>query len=263
MSETVGPYDVIKGLENIDKIIIVDQSPIGKSPRSNPATYTGLFDEIRNLFAATEMAKKRKYKAGRFSFNDKSGGCEECSGQGCKKIEMLFLADIWVTCSECKGKRYNPETLDVLYKSKSIFDILEMDISEAYSFFCDNKAILSSLQILMDVGLSYLKLGQSALTLSGGESQRIKLASELKKPDTGKTVYVLDEPTSGHHPGDIQKLLDVLNRLADIENTLIIIEHNLDVLQNADWIVDLGPEGGADGGRIVAVGNPAEIINIK
>jgi excinuclease ABC subunit A len=260
--DVYGPFDNLIGLENIDKIIRVDQTPIGRSPRSNPATYIGLFDEIRSVFAGTEGAKRRNFKANRFSFNDKKGQCSECEGHGRKKIEMVFLPDVWVTCRECKGSRYNKETLEVTYKDKNIAQILDMDVGEAHDFFKDHGKIGAYLQILIDVGLSYLKLGQSALSFSGGEAQRIKLANELRKPDTGKTLFVLDEPTSGLHPRDIQHLLGVLNKLADLGNTLIIIEHNLDIIRNADWVIDLGPEGGSDGGRVIAEGTPEDISRV-
>jgi excinuclease ABC subunit A len=258
-----GPYKKISGLKAIDKIISVNQSPIGRSPRSNPATYIGVFDEIRSVFAGTDDAKKRKFKANRFSFNDKNGRCSACEGLGKKKIDMSFLPDVWVTCSECGGRRYNKDTLKVKYRDKTIADVLDMDIQEAFAFFNENQKLMPYLKTLIDVGLDYLKLGQSSVTLSGGEAQRIKLAKELTRPDTGCTVYVLDEPTTGLHFADIKKLLKVLHSLADLGNTIIIIEHNLDVIKTADWVIDLGPEGGNEGGTIVARGTPEQVSKIK
>jgi excinuclease ABC subunit A len=258
-----GPYARIDGLECIDKVIDVEQSPIGRTPRSNPATYTGAFDEIRKLFARTPEAKARKYKARRFSFNAKDGRCEVCEGYGRRRIEMHFLPDVWVTCSECEGKRFNRQTLEITYQSKSIADVLDMDVEEALVFFGDQVKIARTLQTLHDVGLGYLKLGQSALTLSGGEAQRVKLAKELCRPDTGRTVYILDEPTTGLHFADIQKLLDVLHRLTDAGNSVIIIEHNLDVIKAADWVIDLGPEGGDAGGYVVATGRPEDVAQVS
>ncbi|MEP0824853.1 MAG: excinuclease ABC subunit UvrA [Nitrososphaera sp.] len=254
-----GKYDKISGLEQIDKVIGIDQSPIGRTPRSNAATYVNAFTPIRELFAKTSQAREMGYKAGRFSFNVSEGRCEACEGGGVKKIEMQFLPDVYVTCDECKGKRYNSETLLVKYKGKTISDVLDMTVEEALSFFSNIPAITKKLQTLNDVGLGYLRLGQPATTLSGGEAQRIKLASELSRRDTGKTVYILDEPTTGLHFADVSKLLSVLKRLVDLGNTIIVIEHNLDVIASADWIVDLGPEGGEAGGRIVAEGTPEQV----
>ena len=237
----------------------IDQSPIGRTPRSNPATYTGLFTPIRELFAGTQEARSRGYKAGRFSFNVKGGRCEACQGDGLIKVEMHFLPDIYVPCDVCKSKRYNRETLEIKYKGKNIHEILEMTIEEAREFFEAVPALARKLQTLIDVGLTYIRLGQSATTLSGGEAQRVKLARELSKRDTGKTLYILDEPTTGLHFADIQQLLDVLHRLRDHGNTVVVIEHNLDVIKTADWLVDLGPEGGSGGGLIIATGTPEEV----
>ncbi len=255
-----GEYDKILGLGKVDKVIEIDQSPIGRTPRSNPATYTGVFDQIRQLFSKTREAKIRGYKPGRFSFNVKGGRCEACQGQGVKKIEMHFLPDVYVTCQECKGARYNRETLEVKYKGKTIADVLAMRIEEAYHFFESFPKIRQLVRALSDVGLSYVELGQNSTTLSGGEAQRVKLASELGKTATGHTLYVLDEPTTGLHFADIHNLMNVLNRLADLGNSIIVIEHNLDVIKCADWIIDLGPDGGDDGGNIVAEGTPEQII---
>jgi excinuclease ABC subunit A len=257
-----GPYDRIEGLEHLDKVIDITQEPIGRTPRSNPATYVGLFDEIRRLFAATPDAKARGYGAGRFSFNVKGGRCEECRGHGQKRIEMHFLADVWVTCQECRGTRFNRETLAVRYKGKNIADVLNMDVQEALEFFANHPTISRIVLTLHDVGLDYVKLGQSATTLSGGEAQRVKLAKELSRPETGRTLYILDEPTTGLHFADIQHLLDVLHRLVDAGNTVIVVEHNLDVVKTADWIIDLGPEGGDAGGRIEAEGTPEQVAQI-
>jgi len=254
-----GRFDKILGVGKVDKVIEINQSPIGRTPRSNPATYTGVFDLIRQLFSKTREAKIRGYKPGRFSFNVKGGRCEACQGQGVKKIEMHFLPDVYVVCQECKGARYNRETLEIRYKGRNIADVLAMRIEEALGFFENFPKIKQLLKALNDVGLSYVELGQSSTTLSGGEAQRVKLASELGKTATGHTLYVLDEPTTGLHFADIQNLLNVLNRLADMGNTILIIEHNMDVIKCADWIIDLGPEGGAGGGRIVAEGTPEEI----
>lgn len=254
------PYDTIEGLKNVNKVIEVDQSPIGRTPRSNPATYTGLFTFIRDLFATLPEAKIRGYKVGRFSFNVKGGRCEACEGGGLKKIEMNFLPDVYVTCDVCRGKRYNRETLEVRYKGKNISDVLEMTVEEAVKFFEAIPSLKRKLQTLYDVGLGYIRLGQSAVTLSGGEAQRVKLSTELSKIQTGKTIYILDEPTTGLHFEDISMLLKVLNQLVDKGNTVIVIEHNLDVIKTADWIIDLGPEGGDAGGRIIAEGTPEEII---
>ncbi|MFA5679568.1 MAG: excinuclease ABC subunit UvrA [Pseudomonas sp.] len=253
------PYASFDGLQHLDKVVDIDQSPIGRTPRSNPATYTGLFTPIRDLFAGTQEARSRGYKAGRFSFNVKGGRCEACQGDGLIKVEMHFLPDIYVPCDVCKSKRYNRETLEIKYKGKNIHEVLEMTIEEAREFFDAVPALARKLQTLIDVGLSYVRLGQSATTLSGGEAQRVKLARELSKRDTGKTLYILDEPTTGLHFADIQQLLDVLHRLRDHGNTLVVIEHNLDVIKTADWIVDIGPEGGSRGGKIIATGTPEQV----
>ena len=261
--ERAGKVTQIEGLEYIDKVIDIDQSPIGRTPRSNPATYTGVFTHIRDLFAKLPESKVRGYKPGRYSFNVKGGRCEVCRGDGIKKIEMHFLPDVYVTCEVCKGKRYNRETLEIYYKGKNISDILDMTVDQALSFFNRIPKIKSKLQTLSDVGLDYIKLGQSATTLSGGEAQRVKLAKELSKKSTGKTLYILDEPTTGLHFADIQKLLNVLNKLVDAGNTVIVIEHNLDVIKSADHVIDLGPEGGDMGGEIVASGTPEELTQVK
>ena len=258
-----GAHAKIEGMEYLDKVIDIDQSPIGKTPRSNPATYTGTFDLIRQVFAGTTEAKSRGYKAGRFSFNVKGGRCESCNGDGIVKIEMHFLPDVYVQCDVCKGKRYNKETLEVKYKGKSISDVLNMTIEEALKFFENHPLISRKLQTLYDVGLGYIRVGQPSNTLSGGEAQRIKLATELAKRDTGKTIYILDEPTTGLHSADVHKLIDVLKRLVDSGNTLVVIEHNLDVIKTADYIIDLGPEGGELGGTVVATGTPEEIAKNK
>ena len=255
--------DSIEGFENIDKIIDIDQSPIGRTPRSNPATYTDVFTHIRDLFAKTNEAKMRGYKAGRFSFNVKGGRCEACKGDGVIKIEMNFLSDVYVKCDVCKGKRYNRETLEVKYKGKTISDVLDMSVKEALEFFDSVPTIKKKLQTLNDVGLDYIKLGQSATTLSGGEAQRIKLASELNKRSTGKTLYLLDEPSVGLHWADLDKLIKILQQLADNGNTILIIEHNMDLIKVADYIIDLGPEGGNEGGYIVATGTPKEVSKNK
>lgn len=252
-------YDSLEGVENIDKLIEIDQSPIGRSPRSNPATFTGVFNDIRNLFADTPDAKVRGFKAGRFSFNVAGGRCEACKGAGIKVIEMNFLPSVNVVCDECRGKRYKEDTLAVHYKGKSINDVLEMPISEAYEFFKPIPAIAQKLKALVDVGLGYVHLGQSAVTLSGGESQRMKLAAELFRKATGNTLYILDEPTTGLHFEDIKVLLNVLQQLVDQGNTVIIIEHNLDVLKSVDYLFDLGPDGGRRGGLIVAQGTPEQL----
>ena len=257
------PYDRLEGLEHIDKVIEVNQSPIGRTPRSNPVTYTGIFNDIRTLFAGLPEAKMRGYKPGRFSFNTKGGRCEVCGGNGYKTIEMNFLPDVYVPCEACSGKRYNRETLEVRFKGKSIADVLDMTINQAVEFFENMPTFLHKLKMLQDVGLGYVKLGQSSTTLSGGESQRIKLAAELSKRDTGKTLYILDEPTTGLHFEDVKVLLGVLNRLVGRGNTVIVIEHNLDVLKCADWIIDLGPEAGRDGGKIIATGTPEEVAKSK
>lgn len=259
----VAPYKDVKGLENFDKVIDIDQSPIGRTPRSNPATYTGLFTPIRELFAGVPESRSRGYNPGRFSFNVKGGRCEACQGDGMIKVEMHFLPDVYVPCDQCKGKRYNRETLEIRYKGKNINECLEMTVEEGCAFFEAIPALHRKLQTLMDVGLSYIRLGQSATTLSGGEAQRVKLAKELSKRSTGKTLYILDEPTTGLHFADIQQLLDVLHQLRDQGNTIVVIEHNLDVIKTADWIVDLGPEGGSGGGQILVAGTPEDIVKCK
>ncbi len=260
---TPAPFESITGMDQIDKCIDIDQSPIGRTPRSNPATYTGIFTPVRELFAGTQEARSRGYKPGRFSFNVKGGRCEACQGDGVTKVEMHFLPDIYVPCDICKGRRYNRETLEVRYKGKNIHEVLEMTVEDALTFFEPVPAIARKLQTLMDVGLSYIRLGQAATTLSGGEAQRVKLSRELSKRDTGKTLYILDEPTTGLHFEDIKQLLEVLHRLRNHGNTVVIIEHNLDVIKTADWIVDLGPEGGSGGGRIIATGTPEEVARVK
>ena len=254
-----GAHDRILGAEKIDKVIEIDQSPIGRTPRSNPATYTNVFDHVRRVYAMTKEAKIRGYKPGRFSFNVKGGRCEACQGQGQKKIEMHFLPDIFVTCQECKGTRYNRETLEVKYKGKSIAEVLDMTALEALEFFSNFPKIKATIATLVDVGLGYVTLGQPSTTLSGGEAQRVKLAEELSRVSTGSTLYILDEPTTGLHFDDIRKLLNVLNRLVDRGNTVLVIEHNMDVIKHADYIIDLGPEGGGAGGRIIATGRPEEV----
>ena len=261
--KSVGKFNEILGLEYLDKVIDIDQSPIGRTPRSNPATYTGVFTDIRELFAQTQDSKVRGYNAGRYSFNVKGGRCEACQGDGIVKIEMHFLADVYVPCEICKGARYNRETLEVKYKGKSIYDVLEMTVEEALEFFSNIPKIKRKLQTLYDVGLGYIKLGQSATTLSGGEAQRVKLSTELSKRSTGKTVYILDEPTTGLHSADVHKLIEVLQKLVDGGNTVIVIEHNLDVIKTADYIIDLGPEGGDKGGKIVVSGTPEEVAKCK
>jgi excinuclease ABC subunit A len=258
-STDAAPNDGVEGLEHIDRVIDIDQSPIGRTPRSNPATYTGLFTPIRDIFAAVPEARARGYEAGRFSFNVKGGRCEACQGDGVIKVEMHFLPDVYVPCDVCKGRRYNRETLEIRYKGKNINEVLEMTVEDALDFFRHAPAIAPKLQTLMDVGLSYIRLGQNATTLSGGEAQRVKLAKELSKRSTGRTLYILDEPTTGLHFYDIEQLLGVLHRLRDEGNTIVVIEHNLDVIKTADWVIDLGPEGGAGGGTIVATGTPEEI----
>ena len=262
-SHSSAPYKSIKGLKEFDKVVDIDQSPIGRTPRSNPATYTGLFTPIRELYAATQEARSRGYKPGRFSFNVKGGRCEACQGDGLIKVEMHFLPDIYVICDVCKGKRYNRETLDIKYKGKNINEALEMSVEEAREFFDAVPVIARKLQTLMDVGLSYIRLGQNATTLSGGEAQRVKLSRELSKRDTGKTLYILDEPTTGLHFHDIKQLLQVLHRLRDHGNTIVVIEHNLDVIKTADWIIDLGPEGGDGGGEVIATGTPEQVAKEK
>ena len=257
-----GMCDTIEGIENLDKIINIDQSPIGRTPRSNPATYTGVFTDIRQLFAMTRDAKVRGYTPGRFSFNVAGGRCEACQGDGIVKIEMHFLADIYVPCEVCKGARFNRETLEVKYKDKNIYDVLEMTIEEGMHFFSGQPKIERKLRTLYDVGLGYVKIGQPATTLSGGEAQRVKLATELSKRPTGKTIYILDEPTTGLHTADVHKLLDVLQQLVDNGNSVVVIEHNLDVIKTADYIIDMGPEGGDGGGTVVATGTPEEVAEV-
>ena len=258
-----GEYESCSGFNHFDKVIDINQSPIGRTPRSNPATYTGLFTSIREIFSGTQEARSRGYKPGRFSFNVKGGRCEACQGDGVTKVEMHFLPDVYVTCDICKGKRYNRETLDILYKGKTIHQILEMTVEDAVAFFSAIPVIKRKLDTLMDVGLSYITLGQNATTLSGGEAQRIKLARELSKRDTGGTLYILDEPTTGLHFYDIEQLLTVLHRLRNHGNTIVVIEHNLHVIKTADWIIDLGPEGGDKGGQIIASGTPEQVANIQ
>jgi excinuclease ABC subunit A len=258
-----GDHDSVDGIEVFDKVIDIDQSPIGRTPRSNPATYTDLFTPIRELYSLTPEAKVRGYKPGRFSFNVRGGRCETCKGDGQIKIEMHFLPDVYVPCETCKGARYNRETLEVRFKGKNISEVLDMSVEEALAFFAKIPKIRRKLQTLHDVGLDYIKLGQPATTLSGGEAQRVKLSKELSKVATGKTLYILDEPTTGLHFADIEKLLEVLQRLADAGNTVLVIEHNLDVIKQADWIVDLGPEGGEAGGEVIATGTPEQIAEVE
>ena len=258
-----GKHRDIQGLEQLDKVIAIDQSPIGRTPRSNPATYTGVFDQIRDLFASTADAKAKGYTKGRFSFNVKGGRCEACGGDGIIKIEMHFLPDVYVPCEVCGGKRYNRETLDVKYKGKSIFDVLDMTVDEACGFFENVPSIRRKIETLYDVGLSYVKLGQPSTTLSGGEAQRIKLATELSRRSTGKTIYILDEPTTGLHFADVHKLVDILHRLTEGGNTVVVIEHNLDVIKTADYIIDMGPEGGDRGGTVIATGTPEQVAEEK
>ena len=262
-SDQPGPYEELLGIENVDKVIDIDQSPIGRTPRSNPVTYIGAFTAIREWFAMLPESKARGYAPGRFSFNVRGGRCEACEGDGVIKIEMHFLPDVYVTCDQCKGRRYNRETLDVKYKDKSISDILDMTVEEGIEFFYHVPSLKSKLQMLMDVGLEYIHIGQRATTLSGGEAQRIKLSKELARRSTGKTVYILDEPTTGLHVHDVKKLLEVLQRLVDQGNTVIVIEHNLDVIKTADYIVDIGPDGGHKGGEIVACGTPEDVMKEK
>ncbi|MBO5867319.1 MAG: excinuclease ABC subunit UvrA, partial [Oscillospiraceae bacterium] len=257
-----GACQCVCGIEHLDKVIDIDQSPIGRTPRSNPATYTGLFDDIRNLFASTADAKMRGYGPGRFSFNVKGGRCEACNGDGLVKIEMHFLADVYVPCDVCRGQRYNRETLEVLYKGKNISQVLDMTADEAVDFFGNLPKIRKKAQTLVDVGLGYVKLGQSSTTLSGGEAQRVKLATELARAATGRTIYILDEPTTGLHAADVHKLIDVLQRFVEAGNTVLVIEHNLDMIKTADYIVDLGPEGGDEGGYVVAQGTPEEVASV-
>ncbi|MFQ5559990.1 MAG: excinuclease ABC subunit UvrA, partial [Nitrospinota bacterium] len=256
-----GLHKEIKGMEHIDKVIDIDQSPIGRTPRSNPSTSTGIFTPIRELFSQLPEAKKRGYKPGRFSFNVKGGRCEACAGDGVKKIEMHFLPDVYITCDSCSGKRFNRETLDISYKGKNIAEVLDLTIEEAMAFFKNIPVLKNKLKTVFDVGLSYIKLGQAATTLSGGEAQRVKLSRELSKRGTGNTLYILDEPTTGLHFADIQKLLHVLCSLTDAGNSVMVIEHNLDVIKTSDYIVDLGPEGGEGGGEIVATGTPEEVAS--
>jgi excinuclease ABC subunit A len=253
----------VEGIEHLDKVIDIDQSPIGRTPRSNHATYTGLFGDIRELFAQTPDAKAKGYTAGRFSFNVRGGRCEACEGDGAKKIEMHFLPDVYVTCDVCKGKRYNRDTLDVRYKGKNIYEVLDMTVEEALGFFADLPKLNRKIQTLFDVGLGYIKLGQSATTLSGGEGQRVKLSTELARRGTGKTIYILDEPTTGLHTADVHKLIEMLMRLCENGNTVLVIEHNLDVIKTADYIIDMGPEGGDGGGTVIATGTPEEIAKCK
>ena len=254
-----GDFDSMEGTEFLDKVIDIDQSPIGRTPRSNPATYTGVFTDIRELFAKTNDAKAKGYTAGRFSFNVKGGRCEACQGDGILRIEMHFLPDVYVPCEVCKGKRYNRETLAVEYKGKSIYDVLEMTVDEGVAFFENHPKIARKLKTLQEVGLGYLKIGQPATTLSGGEAQRVKLATELSKRPTGRTIYILDEPTTGLHTADVHRLIEVLQRLTDTGNSVVVIEHNLNVIKVADWIVDLGPEGGDHGGTVVVSGTPEQV----
>ena len=261
--EIPGKFESMKGIENLDKVIDISQSPIGRTPRSNPATYTGVFDEIRKLFSSTNDAKEKGFSSGRFSFNVKGGRCEACQGEGIMKIEMHFLSDIYVPCEICKGKRYNHETLEVKYKGKNIYEILEMTAEEALSFFENIPSIKRKVECLCDVGLGYIKLGQPSTTLSGGEAQRVKLATELSKRSTGKTFYILDEPTTGLHIADVHKLIEVIQKLVSMGNTALVIEHNLDVIKSCDYIIDIGPEGGEKGGKIIAAGTPEEISKIK
>ena len=259
---TPGPYDGFEGLEQVDKVINITQDPIGRNPRSNPGTYVGVLTEIRKVFAEMPVSKTLGFQPGRFSFNVKGGRCEECKGYGYKKVEMHFLADVWVKCRVCEGTRFNRQTLEVTYKGVNIAGVLDMDVQEALSFFENHPKINRVLQTLHDVGLDYIKLGQSALTLSGGEAQRVKLSKELSKVSTGKTLYILDEPTTGLHFADIQRLLNVLHRLVDAGNSVIVIEHNLDVVRSADWVLDLGPEGGDRGGYIIAEGTPETVAAV-
>jgi len=258
-----GEYKEILGIENINKVVLVDQSPIGRTPRSNAATYTSAFSTIRDIFTQTKEAKIRGYSAGRFSFNVKGGRCEACEGQGVKKVEMYFLPDIYVECEECHGKRYSKEALEVDYKGKNIADVLKMTVEEAYEFFKNIPGVFDKMKTLKEVGLSYIELGQSATSLSGGEAQRIKLATELSRRDTGKTLYILDEPTTGLHFDDIKKLVFVLRNLVDKGNTVVTIEHNMDFIGCVDHIIDLGPEGGERGGQVIAEGSPSEIMKVK
>lgn len=258
-----GAHDAIEGLEQLDKVINIDQSPIGRTPRSNPATYTGVFDMIRDLFAGTKEAKAKGYKKGRFSFNISGGRCEACKGDGIIKIEMHFLPDVYVPCEVCGGKRYNRETLEVTYKGKNIYDVLDMTVDEACNFFQNVPSILRKIETLKEVGLGYIRLGQPSTTLSGGEAQRVKLATELSRRSTGRTIYILDEPTTGLHFADVHKLVEILQRLSEGGNTVVVIEHNLEVIKTADYIIDIGPEGGDKGGTIVVAGTPEEVVQCK
>lgn len=258
-----GKHKEILGVENLNKVVLIDQSPIGRTPRSNPVTYTGAFNYIRDLFNKTKESRIRGYRSGRFSFNVKGGRCENCQGQGEIKIEMYFLPDVYVQCSECKGKRFNKETLSIQYKGKNVAEVLDMTVEEAKEFFKNIPGLFNKLKTLNDVGLGYIELGQPAPSLSGGEAQRIKLAAELSKQATGKTLYILDEPTTGLHPDDIKKLVQVLRRLVDKGNSVVTIEHNLDFIKNSDWIIDLGPEGGDEGGYIIEEGTPFDIAKKK
>jgi excinuclease ABC subunit A len=260
--EVPGRHKKIEGTNHVDKVINIDQSPIGRTPRSNPATYTGVFDKIRNLFSSTQEAKVRGYQQGRFSFNVKGGRCEACQGDGTIKIEMHFLPDVYVPCEVCKGARYNRDTLDITWKGKNIAEVLDMPAEEALEFFANQPPIARQLQTLVDVGLGYVRLGQPAPTLSGGEAQRVKLSTELGKRSTGRTIYILDEPTTGLHFEDVRRLLHVLQRLVDAGNTILVIEHNLDVIKSADWLIDLGPEGGSGGGTVVAEGTPEQVAKV-
>jgi excinuclease ABC subunit A len=261
--EEPGAHRAISGLEHLDKVIVIDQSPIGRSPRSNPATYTGVFTPIRELFAMLPESRARGYRAGRFSFNVKGGRCEACQGEGLRRIEMNFLPDVFVTCEVCRGRRYNSETLAVKYKGVSIADLLDLTAREALPLLENIPQIRLKLQTVVDVGLGYIHLGQPATTLSGGEAQRIKLGRELSRRQTGRTLYILDEPTTGLHFDDVKQLMEVLNRLTDLGNTVIVIEHHLDVVKQGDWVIDLGPEGGEEGGRIVAQGTPEQVARVK
>ena len=261
--QTPAPCDTVKGLEHLDKVIDIDQRPIGRTPRSNPATYTGAFTPIRDWFAGLPEAQARGYKPGRFSFNVKGGRCEACQGDGVIKIEMHFLPDVYVTCETCNGHRYNRETLEIRFKGKSIADVLEMTVEDAQVFFQAVPSIREKMDALMRVGLGYIKVGQQATTLSGGEAQRVKLSKELSKRSTGRTLYILDEPTTGLHFEDVRKLLEVLHELVDQGNTVVVIEHNLDVIKTADWIVDIGPEGGDKGGTVVAEGTPEDVAAVE
>jgi excinuclease ABC subunit A len=258
-----GKHKKILGVDHIDKVIDIDQSPIGRTPRSNPSTYTGLFTPIRELFAETKEAKMRGYQAGRFSFNVKGGRCEKCAGDGVIMVEMNFLPDVYITCEECNGKRYNREALEIHYKEKTISDVLEMTVDEGKAFFANIPIIHKKLETLSEVGLGYMRLGQNATTLSGGEAQRIKLATELSRASTGRTLYLLDEPTTGLHFADVKRLIHVLNKLVEKGNSVVVIEHNLDMIKTADWLIDLGPEGGDRGGQLVAAGTPEDVAKVK